>query len=315
MMGGSGCISFSAPGSLMIAGEHAVLHGQPAIVCAIDRRITVSLFPREDEGVRIESALGEYEAARQELREDERFRFVLHVLKQYVWFVPSGFTLKIDSQFSDKIGFGSSAAVTAAVTAVMMKFADGACDRHRVFERSLATIREVQGRGSGSDLAASVYGGTLRYKAVTREIDPLPLTGPLTAVYCGYKRRTPEVIAQVAECWKNDLAGLEKLYMEIGACVDAAAGALRGNNRAEFAAALKRNQELMDRLGVNTPELREIIGALNDDPGICGAKISGSGLGDCAVGIGRAESLGDGLAYPVYALEISPDGLRKETHD
>jgi mevalonate kinase len=59
-------------------------------------------------------------------------------------------------------------------------------------------------------------------------------------------------------------------------------------------------------MGVNTPELQEIVAALQNDAGICGAKISGSGLGDCAVGIGDAE-LPD-LKYPVYHVEITVDG-------
>ena len=62
----------------------------------------------------------------------------------------------------------------------------------------------------------------------------------------------------------------------------------------------------MDEVGVNTPELQEIVTALQNDPGICGAKISGSGLGDCAVGIGSTEL--PGLDYPVYHLETTPIG-------
>ena len=52
----------SAPGSLMLMGEHAVLHGKKALVCAIDQRISVSLTPREDARISIVSALGEYSA-------------------------------------------------------------------------------------------------------------------------------------------------------------------------------------------------------------------------------------------------------------
>ncbi|MEN8260526.1 MAG: GHMP kinase, partial [Pseudomonadota bacterium] len=69
-----------------------------------------------------------------------------------------------------------------------------------------------------------------------------------------------------------------------------------------------RNQELMDEMGVNTPELQEIVSALQESAGVFGAKISGSGLGDCAVGLGYAE-LKD-MNYPVHHLEITPAGCR-----
>lgn len=50
----------SAPGSLMLLGEYAVMHDYPALVCAIDKRITVTLVPSDDEVIEIDSALGSH---------------------------------------------------------------------------------------------------------------------------------------------------------------------------------------------------------------------------------------------------------------
>ena len=46
-------------------------------------------------------------------------------------------------------------------------------------------------------------------------------------------------------------------------------------------------QGLMTSLGVNQPRLQSMIDELNALPTILGAKISGSGLGDCVVGLGN----------------------------
>ena len=54
----SATIPSSAPGSLMISGEHAVLHGRHALVGAVDQRVRVMLTPRADDTIRICSALG-----------------------------------------------------------------------------------------------------------------------------------------------------------------------------------------------------------------------------------------------------------------
>ena len=35
----------SAPGKIILCGEHAVVYGYPAIVAAIDRRLEVKVFP------------------------------------------------------------------------------------------------------------------------------------------------------------------------------------------------------------------------------------------------------------------------------
>ena len=174
-----------------------------------------------------------------------------------------------------------------------------------LFFHALETIRVVQGRGSGSDLAASIFGGVTAY-STKPEFQSLEISLPLTAVYSGYKIPTPEVIQHVEELRAADPAKYERIYCEIDLSVEEALVALREDDRVLFGLVLDRNQQLMDEMGVSTPELQEIVTALKNNPSIAGAKISGSGLGDCAVGIGHAEL--PKLDYPVYHLETTPTG-------
>ena len=58
----------SAPGKLMILGEYAVLEGHPAIVAAITRRITVTLEPRPDQILHIQSDLANHQTTIQDLQ-------------------------------------------------------------------------------------------------------------------------------------------------------------------------------------------------------------------------------------------------------
>jgi len=114
----------------MLLGEHAVLHGRRALVCAIDQRITVQSFQCLEKVLRIDSELGQYEAPLDDLTDHLDFRFVLDAVKQYPQ-DPSfakgygghgqGVELKIESDFSSDIGFGSSAAVTVATHAALMQ--------------------------------------------------------------------------------------------------------------------------------------------------------------------------------------------------
>lgn len=292
----------------MLLGEHAVLHGKYALVCAINRRITVHLSPAPNGTVEIVSDLGEYQNPLAELAEHPSFKFVLQAIKQHRDRIPSGFKLKIDSEFSPDIGFGSSAAVTVATHAALMQWTKNKAPDHKeLFSHALETVRAVQGRGSGADLAASIFGGIVGYSTVP-EFVPLKAILPLTAVYCGYKTPTVEVIQKVEALRKADPSKFERIYSEIDLGVQEALVALEEDDRMLFGLVLDRNQQLMDEMGVNTPELREIVAALRNDPEICGAKISGSGLGDCAIGIGLAEPTE--LGYPVYHLETTPDGCK-----
>jgi mevalonate kinase len=301
----------SAPGSLMLLGEHAVLHGRRALVCAIDRRISVELSPLDGDFVRIASDLGCYNGQLDRLADDPSFRFVLQAIRQHRARIPSGFALKIESEFSADIGFGSSAAVTVAVHAALMRWTTSQTPmRKELFFQSLETVHAVQGRGSGADLAAAVFGGVVAF-CTKPEFQPLEVSLPLTAVYCGYKTPTPEVIEKVEQLRAADPAKYERIYSEIDASVGEALSSLRENDFPAFGKTIDRNQRLMDEMGVNTPELHEIVAALQADPGICGAKISGSGLGDCAVGIGHADL--PCLGYPVHHLKIVPTGC--ECHE
>ena len=299
-------ITASAPGSLMLLGEHAVLHGHRALVCAINRRIKVRLTSLAGDEVRIASGLANYKSPLNDLMDHPALRFAIQAIRQHADQVPSGFELWIGSEFSADIGFGSSAAVTVAVHAAILASLLGEPPENEVlFDEALRTVHAVQGRGSGADLAASVFGGVVGYTTAPT-FQPLAIGLPMTAVYCGYKTPTPEVILKVEQLRADQPQKYERIFAEMDAGAVNAMECLRSHDLPGFGKILNRNQQLMDETGVNTPELQEIVEALQAAPDVFGAKISGSGLGDCAVGIGYADL--KELDYPVQHLEISPTG-------
>lgn len=277
----------SAPGSLMLLGEHAVLYGQPAIVGAISQVISVELIARIDNKIVIESdRLGEYQTDLETLEITKPFDFVLSVIFGFKQHLSKGFNLNINSEFSDKIGFGSSAAVTAATVAVIGKYLNMNLSKLEVFKLGKAAILRVQNHGSGADLAASVFGGIIKYNVEPLEIKQLPNTAHLTAVYCGYKKPTPEVLAIVRENYIKNAKLFDKVFEFIGKCTLDAEKAIADNNLDALGKIFITHQKLIDKLGVNNNDLQRLITGLNSFDDIRGAKISGSGLGDCVVGLG-----------------------------
>ena len=103
----------------MLMGEHAVLRGQPAIVCAISKRMKIELTPRDDKAVLLHSALGEHETTLDELAPSDSFRFVLGAIRTCRADLKQGFELDIKSEMSHQMGLGSSAAVTVATLAAL----------------------------------------------------------------------------------------------------------------------------------------------------------------------------------------------------
>ncbi|MCB1070304.1 MAG: GHMP kinase [Kiritimatiellae bacterium] len=304
--------SASAPGSLMLLGEHAVLDGHPAVVAAINQRITVHVSRRADRDVGIVSGLGVFEGSLDALSRDPRFRFVHASLNRFWPNLDTGILVEIESPLSATKGFGTSAAVTVALMSALRSLAAITLPHREQLQEALSVIHAVQGRGSGADAAASLLGGIVEHRTAplaARVLNRDPLA--LTAVYCGYKTPTPEVIRLVQERFAERPADKAALFQAMGALASEGAKAFADKDLAAAGACMRQSQTILDALGLSTPELADILRLLEQSSAIDGAKISGSGLGDCAVGLGH--TAGGVNGFETYHLEVDPKGCRDET--
>lgn len=285
-------ITASAPGSIMVTGEHAVVHGHAALVAAVDQRARVSLSERPREEIEIHSALGSLSAPLSALRTEGPLRFVVAC---FLAIAPkAGVRLQISSDIDPTLGLGSSAAVTVATLGALAHFTGKDVDLHA---EALSIVRALQGRGSGADLAASLHGGLIRYQ-IGQQTQKLSMPPALSLKYVGYKTPTGDVLAQVEDAWKG--RDVSELYTRMGASADAAIAAAETRDWAAMATALDQYQELMVELGVSDPALDALVDAGRGEA--LAAKISGSGLGDCILAFGgvphgweRAKVAGQGL--------------------
>ena len=124
--------------------------------------MTISCTPRNDSVITINSALGKFETDLENLVIEKKLSFILTCIKKF-YTAKNGFDLIVTSDFSEQVGLGSSAAVTAATLGVLAHL-ESNFDPDTIFKRGFEVIRQVQGTGSGADLAASVYGGILKYR-------------------------------------------------------------------------------------------------------------------------------------------------------
>ncbi|MCH7636104.1 MAG: hypothetical protein IIA12_00340 [Proteobacteria bacterium] len=169
-------VSTSAPGKVVIAGEYAVLDGAPAICMAVNRRAHVSITTSNNDHHSViapgfSETVGQFTAAGDRiewLAGAEEFSLLEAVWVEVVPTVSENLTIVLDSNdFIDpatsmKLGIGSSAALTVALTASLDNISDddinvlrAATDAHRRFQR---------GSGSGVDIACSFSGGIIEYR-------------------------------------------------------------------------------------------------------------------------------------------------------
>jgi len=282
----------------MLFGEHAVLRGGPAIVAAIDCRLTVTLSPRDDDIVEIRSSLGTVTTTTHDLLFGPHFRFVQEAFRFWSAHLTSGLSVTITSAIDPTVGLASSASVTVALLAALNQWIHGSYDCQSLLQQCCTVIRNVQRYGSGADAASIIYGGVIGYQAQESIVTPLVDTLPLVLVYSGKKTPTPEVISHV-NAQEHRFPGIYKaLFSAINDVTCEAMSALRVSDYPKIGLLMNHACGLMEALGVGTKELSSICWSLRESASIFGAKISGSGLGDAAVGLGTISASPIGRHLP-----------------
>lgn len=273
----------STPGSLMLLGEHAVLHGKQAMVSAIDKRLHIELQPNSSKFILItDTRLGTLRVNIDDLTVQAPFTHVLQAILLFKSELQYGFNLNINSEFPSTLGLGSSAAVTVATIAVLCAWLKP-CSNDQIF----ALAQQCNAGGSGADLAASIYGGTLQYSIQDQVMQRLVGLPPLTAVYSGYKTPTKEVLKIIdARRFKSpDIYA--KIFAAMQECVTQGLTALSQHDWPALGQVFLQQHYLQGALGTSNCLLDSIVHTLIEKAEIYGAKISGAGLGDCVIGLGK----------------------------
>jgi phosphomevalonate kinase len=224
-----------APGKLLLTGAYAVLHGAPAIVCAIDRYAVASGAPPREVSKEVAVAMGDAGVDR-----------APHV--------------DVASLFSNgqKLGLGSSAAaVVAALGHVAALRGEGlATERVRrgIFDRARAAHAQVQSGGSGVDVAASVYGGVLRYAldgAGRPSVAPvhLPSELRLDVYWSRQSARTSDMRARVDRLRDRDAGLFAARMQELSVAAEAAASAIARGEARSFIEAARAGEAGLRALG------------------------------------------------------------------
>jgi len=292
-------VTASAPGKLILFGEHAVVYDKPCIVTAVDLRIMVSVTLTNIDYIRIKTPLQSEPFAisldsldRKDILPQE-VRFVLIALKKFQKYLgtPFGVSITTKSEFSNSYGLGSSSAVTVATLKALSNITGCKADLPMIFKMSYNTVLEAQeGIGSGADIAAAAYGGTLYYAAGGKVIESITNQKlPLVIGYSGKKASTTEYARKVKRL-RNQFPELFNFILHgIENIVNDAKEALKHGDYEKAGRLMNFNQEYLHAIGVSNYELDFLISAAKLN-GAYGAKLSGAGGGDCMIALASEEN-------------------------
>jgi len=175
--------------------------------------------------------------------------------------------------------------------------------------------RALQGAASGYDVATQLLGGYVLYRdGNPAELQPLmPATEPTWVVgWTGTKAGTAPMIRRVRERFGVG----HRVYGRIGRLAEQGADLLRDGDLAGLGDALNEGHDLLAELGAVPDEPAAIVNALQGDPDVLGARMSGAGGGDCILILADdptyAAAAARGHGLEVLDLKPEPEGLRIE---
>lgn len=291
----------SAPGKVILFGEHFVVYGAPAIVTAIDRRAKVTVERRDGNAIKIVSDLGIAGSF-----DDERYKSIIggprtreklepiriaarEVLEDLG--IGGGLDILVRSGIPAAVGLGSSGAIAVATVAAVGRLFGRKLSREDIFRLSYEPEKFVHKYPSGIDQTISTYGGAIRYER-DKGTKPLRVKRPLPIVIgnTGILRRTGDLVARVKR-WKGEnQEHFDQLMKEAQRISELAVEALMREDLLELGLLMNENQRLLDTIEVSHPMLDKAIEAARK-AGALGAKLTGGGGGGCMIALAPLDKI------------------------
>ncbi|AGB16341.1 mevalonate kinase [Halovivax ruber XH-70] len=322
----------SAPGKVYLFGEHAVVYGEPAVPCAIERRARVGVEPRDDATLRVHSddlsldgftveyagsTDGKPDIDVAESLVDAAMGYVDEAIAQVreVTGEPdAGFEVTIESDIPLGAGLGSSAAVVVAAIDAATRALGVELSTAELAERAYQTELAVQdGQASRADTFCSATGGAVRVEGSDcRAIDAPDL--PLVIGFDGGAGDTGALVAGVRQL-RDEYSFAADTVASIGDIVRQGETALADGDVAELGRLMDFNHGLLSALGVSGRSLDSMVWAARE-AGALGAKLTGAGGGGCIVALDPTPETETALRYlpgceDVFPAELADEGVRQ----
>lgn len=320
-------VTASAPGKLLLFGEHAVVYGHPCIVTAVDQRMFVTIRKNGSDVFRMDApdiGLTAYSKTLDQLGKKDlpkEVQFVELLYRRFLEQHPQkeGIDSTTRSEFSASFGFGSSSAVTVAFASALFHLYQIEVSPMDLFKFCYQAVLDVQGVGSGFDIASAIWGKTIYYVPPAKEVRPLDIAQlPLLVGYTGVKADTPTLIRVVQQLQADKPQKVNTIFESINGLVQKAEEAIAYKDWEAVGWAMNQNQAELRKLQISSVELEQLIHAATS-AGAYGAKLSGAGGGDCMIALCSVQNRPQVAAAitaaggSILEVSLSAPGVRIET--
>jgi mevalonate kinase len=274
----------TAPGKIILFGEHAVVYDRPAIaapVAQVRARAVVTPDLRAPAGrLHIQAPDIGLEADLEDLPQDDPLACAVRgVLSELGVGRPPACKLHVSSSIPIAAGMGSGAAVSVALIRALGAFLGRPLEPQRVSELAYEVEKLHHGTPSGIDNTVVTYAVPVMYQR-SRPIETLSVGQPFGLVIgdTGVASPTAAAVGDVRRAWQADLQRYEALFDRVGEIARAARAIIECGDPNQLGPLMDQNQGCLAQMGVSSVELDRLVEAARR-AGALGAKLSGAGRG------------------------------------
>ncbi|MBT8468584.1 MAG: mevalonate kinase [Deltaproteobacteria bacterium] len=291
-------------GKIILVGEHAVVHGTPAIAAGIRRGVSSIARPADQDSLHVEPWGRTW---RPNAKSEEPLeRAFERILSRYADRPPLRFVVRV--ALPPGAGLGCSAAIGVSLIDAIDKALGVARSRAELGALALEWERFFHGDPSGIDNLASALGGLLCYRRSSppRRISPKGSIF-LVVAHSGQRSNTKEMVARVSQRLAGSPEWARRALDEVKTLAIDAEAAIRSGDLIALGAVLNRNHEILRSLNLSTNRLEALCREARS-AGALGAKITGAGGGGCMVALAaeaeHADRISGALAAESFVEEV-----------
>ncbi len=281
----------TAPGKIILFGEHAVVYGRPALAVPVTQvHADVEVMDSPVAGIWIDAPGISLHGEISSFPSSHALRTVIEsVLRTLDISAPPPLRIRIISSIPVASGLGSGAAVSVAVIRALSSHLAHPLPNEQVNALAYETEKLHHGTPSGIDNTVITYARPV-YFVRGQPIQAFGVARPFTLVIAdtGIPAPTKESVGDVRKLWQADAGKWEAVFDKVGEIVRAARQAIESGNTPALGPLMDENHALLQEMTVSSPELDRLVWAARK-AGALGAKLSGGGRGGNMLALVRPE--------------------------
>ena len=268
---------FTAPGKIILFGEHAVVYGKPAIAIPVSGMRASAWSESSENGLTINALdLGQKFNLKSE---NNQFSVLAQSILAKNNDNEPNLTINLSSKLPQGSGMGSSAATSTAVCRALSGYLGIDLAENEISELVFDAEKIVHGTPSGIDNTVVAYEMPVYFiKGEKHETFEPGKEFFLVIGDTGIEASTKETVCNVRKSWEKEPGLMNGYFDEIERVTENGKKAIEKGDEKMVGEIMDKNHDLLNSIGVGHDELEKLIDIAKDG-GALGAKLTGGGGG------------------------------------